>query len=154
MKKALVISAVLLMALAAAVVLSRGQTRTAAPLQTGLTPEARQAVQTVSDDMTKLVDAHGRYVRASLDAEALTAKLLASVREVAKLAADAGKAGPAGEKKLFDAIQKMDEMSQSFNLQYLQLQQQMQNENRQFTMVSNIMKTKHDTAKNAIANIR
>ena len=41
----------------------------------------------------------------------------------------------------------------SFNLQYLQLQNSMQNENRQFTMVSNIMKTKHDTAKNTISNV-
>ena len=42
----------------------------------------------------------------------------------------------------------------AFNLQYLQLQQKIQHENRQFTMVSNIMKNKHDTAKNAINNIR
>ena len=42
----------------------------------------------------------------------------------------------------------------SFNMHYLQLQNQMQNENRQFTMVSNIMKTKHDTVTNTIANIR
>ena len=42
----------------------------------------------------------------------------------------------------------------SFNLQYLQLQNQMQNENRQYTAVSNIMKTKHDTVKNSISNIR
>jgi hypothetical protein len=48
----------------------------------------------------------------------------------------------------------MQEMSQNFNLQYLDLQQDMQNENRQFTLVSNIMKTKHDTAKSAINNIR
>jgi hypothetical protein len=30
----------------------------------------------------------------------------------------------------------------------------MQNENRQYTMVSNIMKTKHDTVKNSINNVR
>ncbi len=41
----------------------------------------------------------------------------------------------------------------SFNLQYLQLQNSMQNDNRQFTMVSNIMKTKHATLKNSISNI-
>jgi len=46
------------------------------------------------------------------------------------------------------------EMNQSFNLQYLGLQQAMQDENRRFTLVSNIMKNKHDTAKNAINNIR
>jgi len=46
------------------------------------------------------------------------------------------------------------EMQQSFNLQYLQLQQDMQAQNRQFTLVSNIMKVKHDTAKSAINNVR
>ena len=42
----------------------------------------------------------------------------------------------------------------SFNLQYLLLQQQMQDESRQFTAVATIMKTKHDTVKNSISNIR
>ncbi|MCK4816295.1 hypothetical protein KA005_11045 [bacterium] len=55
---------------------------------------------------------------------------------------------------LFAATKAMKEMQISFNLQYLNLQNQMQYENRQFTMVSNIMKTKHDTAKNTINNIR
>ena len=47
-----------------------------------------------------------------------------------------------------------EEMQQSFNLQYLQLQNNMQQQNREFTMVSNIMKVKHDTAKAAINNVR
>jgi hypothetical protein len=38
--------------------------------------------------------------------------------------------------------------------QPLNLQQKMQNESRQYTAVSNILKTKHDTAKNSISNIR
>ena len=46
------------------------------------------------------------------------------------------------------------ETQMSFNLQYLQLQSQMQNENRSYTAVSNIMKTKHDTVKNSISNVR
>lgn len=52
------------------------------------------------------------------------------------------------------AAKETQEMNQSFNLQYLQLQSGMQNENRQYSMVSNIMKTKHDTVKNSIGNIR
>jgi hypothetical protein len=48
----------------------------------------------------------------------------------------------------------MQELNQSFNLQYLSLQQNMQADNRQFTTLSNIMKTKHDTAKNSINNVR
>lgn len=45
-------------------------------------------------------------------------------------------------------------MQESFNQQYLTLQSQMQRESRQYTAISNIMKTKHDAAKNAIANVR
>ena len=46
------------------------------------------------------------------------------------------------------------EMQESFNLHYLQLQQDMQTQNLQFTMVSNIMKVKHDTANSVIRNMR
>lgn len=53
-----------------------------------------------------------------------------------------------------NATQSMEEMDQSLNLQFLQLQQDMQADNRKFTTISNVMKTKHDTAKNAINNIR
>lgn len=55
---------------------------------------------------------------------------------------------------LMDQTKQMQEMQMSFNLQYLNLQNSMQNESRQFTMVSNIMKTKHDTVKNTISNVR
>jgi hypothetical protein len=53
-----------------------------------------------------------------------------------------------------EAQREIREMSQSFNLQYLDLQQQMQDENRRFALLSNVMKTKHDTAKSSISNIR
>lgn len=53
-----------------------------------------------------------------------------------------------------DAAEQMQEMQMSFNLQYLSLQNQMQNDNRQLAMVSNIMKTRHDTVKNSIGTIR
>ena len=46
------------------------------------------------------------------------------------------------------------QMAMSFNLQYLQLQGKFQQDNRQFTAISNIMKTRHETAKNAIGNVR
>ena len=56
--------------------------------------------------------------------------------------------------RLLDATKLMQETQMSFNLQYLQLQSQMQHENRSYTAISNIMKTKHDTVKNSISNIR
>jgi hypothetical protein len=52
------------------------------------------------------------------------------------------------------SAQNLQEMSQSFNMQYLALQQNMQDESRRFTLVSNVLKAKHDTAKNAIGNVR
>ncbi len=58
------------------------------------------------------------------------------------------------EPKIMDATKQMQETQMSFNLQYLQLQSQMQNENRAYTAVSNIMETKHDTVKNSTGNVR
>lgn len=52
------------------------------------------------------------------------------------------------------ATQQMQEMNQNFNLMYLNLQQKMQNENRSYTALSNVIKTKHDTAKNALSNLK
>ncbi len=56
--------------------------------------------------------------------------------------------------KLAALFKQSREMNQSFNMQYLGLQQRMQDESRRFAMLSNIMKTKHDTAKNSISNLR
>ena len=55
---------------------------------------------------------------------------------------------------VMEMTRELQELNQTFNLQYLNLQQNMQSENRQFTTLSNVMKTKHDTAKNAINNVR
>lgn len=105
------------------------------PLPAGLSPEEKSEA-----------DAYTRWL---LEASAQFANFANSwQRALEKVLADA---------KTADAMlatQEMHEMNMSFNLQYLQLQQKMQSENRQFAMVSNIMKTKHDTAKNAINNVR
>jgi hypothetical protein len=62
--------------------------------------------------------------------------------------------GGNSSQQLLNATKQMQETQMSFNLQYLQLQSQMQNQNRSYTAVSNIMKTKHDTVKNSIGNVR
>ena len=66
----------------------------------------------------------------------------------------AGGAQGGSQQDLLDKTKGMQEMMASFNLQYLQLQEKMQAENRSFTTVSNVMKTKHDTAKSSISNVR
>jgi hypothetical protein len=48
----------------------------------------------------------------------------------------------------------MRETQMSFGSSYLQLQSKLQEENRLYVTLSNIMKTKHDTAKNSINNVR
>jgi hypothetical protein len=39
-------------------------------------------------------------------------------------------------------------------MQYLALQSKVQQESRRYTTLSNVLKTKHDTAKNSISNMR
>ena len=64
-------------------------------------------------------------------------------------------AGRSSQDRLLAATKQMQETQMSFNLQYLQLQEKIQIDTRcQFNLVSNIMKTKHDAAKNALNNVR
>lgn len=63
-----------------------------------------------------------------------------------------GAPGAGGD--MFTNFRSYQAEQMSLNMQYLKLQQDMQQENRQFTTLSNVMKTKHDTAKNAINNVR
>ena len=44
--------------------------------------------------------------------------------------------------------------SQDMNLYYLQIQEKVNEENRSFTTLSNVMKAEHETVKTAIGNIR
>ena len=132
----------------------RDQSTNAILQEAGLSADARAAILTVGDDVRKLEKSHENYVKAAGQLDGLYNKLLQKTREISRLAAEAEKAKPPLTDKLFKAVREMQEMDQSFNLQYLTLQQNMQQENRQFTLVSNIMKTKHDTAKKAINNVR
>ena len=86
--------------------------------------------------------------------------LSAAVRGAAGTLAAAGAAGAtraaataSGEGDLLEATRTLQQQSQSFNLQYLQLQEHMQRESREFAALSNVMKVKHDSAKSAINNI-
>ncbi len=59
----------------------------------------------------------------------------------------------AGEDDVLAATRALQQEARTFNLQYLQLQENMQRESREFTALSNVMKVKHDSAKAAINNI-
>jgi hypothetical protein len=60
-------------------------------------------------------------------------------------------AGASGEAP---SVENALAQSQEFNLYYLQLQEQLAAENRSYSAMSNVLKARHDTIKNAIGNIR
>jgi hypothetical protein len=59
-------------------------------------------------------------------------------------------AGTTGDTSLDGFLQHQSDL----NTQYLMLQERISAENREYTAVSNILKARHDTVKNAIGNIR
>jgi hypothetical protein len=61
--------------------------------------------------------------------------------------------GTGSQGDLLEATRAMQQEAQAMNLQYLQLQERMQQESREFTTLSNVMRVKHDTARAAIGNI-
>ncbi len=127
-----------------------------------LSAEGVKAFDEMGLELAKLGDAQRQLSATAAKLEDLCAKLAEAGEDVGKAVEPAEKAlvyirTQAGGNELaalVKAAKDFQEMSQSFNMQYLGLQQQMQDENRRFTLISNIMKTKHDTAKNAINNIR
>lgn len=61
-----------------------------------------------------------------------------------------GAAGAPGGGGIESSLQQAQEM----NLYYLQIQQEVQQQNQTFSTLSNVMKAEHDTVKNAIGNLR
>jgi hypothetical protein len=54
---------------------------------------------------------------------------------------------------MVDAARTLQRETQASNLRFLQLQEAVQRESREYTALSNVMKVKHDSAKAAIHNI-
>jgi hypothetical protein len=69
------------------------------------------------------------------------------------VAGTAGAGAGSTQGDLLEATRAMQQEAQAMNLQYLQLQERMQQESREFTTISNVMRVKHDTARSAIGNI-
>jgi hypothetical protein len=63
--------------------------------------------------------------------------------------ADAAALAAQGEQAIVQSSLQM-----SFNKQFLALQSRIQKESQGFSSISNVLKTKHDTAKNSISNMR
>ena len=128
-------------------------------METRLGPRRAAAItqaEQLRGELARLDAAHAALNDRQLELQGLIAELTTSVERLVEAAAGAASAisGASAQERLLDAVKAMQETQMSFNLQYLQLQSQMQHENRSYTAVSNIMKTKHDTVKNSISNIR
>jgi methyl-accepting chemotaxis protein len=154
MKNAVHFAALTLVSIAIAVSGFAAQNQGRASRTTGPDAAAVKAVDEMGSDLEKLNESHQNLMKAVGELNGIYTKLAKKVEEVSRIAADASKTkgDPAGQ--LLKATEQMQEMQMSFNLQYLQLQNTIAHENRQFSMVSTIMKSKHDTARNAINNIR
>jgi hypothetical protein len=66
----------------------------------------------------------------------------------------AAAAAGAGGGDAFESARLLQAEGQSFNIRYLELQERMQRETREFTAVSNVMKVRHDAARAAIQNVQ
>jgi hypothetical protein len=69
-------------------------------------------------------------------------------------AATVGVGGGSDPTSMVDANRQLMQEGAQLNMQYLQLQHDMQQESQQYNTVSNVMKVRHDSAKAAINNIR
>lgn len=118
--------------------------------------EAVRIMDELQQDLANLEKSQQAYQQAAQQMATLSGGLSKKIDEVGKLSAnvDPARPNPESAARLQSAIKQLMDMNQSFNMQYLGLQQQMQDESRRFTLLSNIMKTKHDTAKNSISNLR
>jgi len=68
------------------------------------------------------------------------------------IASAAGGAGGGGSE--LAQMRLMQQESNAMQLQYMQLQQSVQDDNRRFSTASNVLRAGHDTQKAAIQNIR
>jgi len=112
--------------------------------------DALRAFDDVSTTAAQLDTLHANMMALDGKMSALYRTLSDKVASVGKLAASSG----TSPSDLMQATQQMQEMQMSFNLQYLQLQEQMQNDSRQYTVLSTVMKTRYDTMKAILANLK
>ncbi|MBI5502746.1 MAG: hypothetical protein HY907_21050 [Deltaproteobacteria bacterium] len=129
-------------------------------------PPGRRFAEALATGVETLAGSAGEVVAAALPGGGIGA---AAAREMSPGGAAGGAGlgsgerpeGPGGESGTgegggggIDDYWKLQQESQDFNLQFLQLQEGLSQENRRFTAVSNVLKARHDTVKNVIQNIR
>jgi hypothetical protein len=114
----------------------------------------RSAAAAAARGVAASVELAAPYVPAGTVLSAAVRSTVQGTAVAATAAPDGGGgAGAGAEGDVLEATRALQQEARTFNLQYLQLQENMQRESREFTALSNVMKVKHDSAKAAIANI-
>jgi hypothetical protein len=114
----------------------------------------RTAASSVARGVAASVELAAPYVPAGTVLSAAVRSTVQTTAPAASTAPDSGASAAAGgEGDVLEATRTLQQEARTFNLQYLQLQENMQRESREFTALSNVMKVKHDSAKAAISNI-
>jgi translation elongation factor EF-1beta len=108
-----------------------------------------QAIQSLAQSslsLQQLVQIQQQIMLMSQEQAKIYSALSMKVDDLSKLAAQKG----TSQAELIQAIKTLQAAQVSFGLQYLQLQNSMQNEGSQFSTVSNTIKTNNGTAKTYI----
>lgn len=150
----IILKAIAVVFLGAFICVGKGASRNGVFQTFTISAEGRAAILAISDDLKELQKNHENYVKAAAELDGLYAKLSDQAQAVARLASEIEKSQNDKMNALLKAIQKMEEMQQGLKAIHHDSQSKMTEEDRKFAMVSKIIKDRHDTSKNAIANIR
>ena len=132
---------------------------TSASADTGTTGLARADLVRLENELgDNIAEAGASFARYDSDAQKMSglyAKLDEKATALRKAsAACLGGCNGAQARALAAATKDMEQTQKASNTQFLQYMNQMQAERRAYNAVSNVLKTKHDTVKNSISNIR
>jgi hypothetical protein len=108
------------------------------------------AIDEASAQLAQLNESHDRTIKTSEEMLTIYSALSGKINDVCRIAENTNISPTEIAKRLADLC----EAAESSNLRHLKLRTALESDNRSYTMLSNIMKTKHDTVKNAISNIR
>jgi hypothetical protein len=113
----------------------------------------RGAAQGVANGIATGVELAAPYVPGGMVLSAAVRGAASATRGTPGAPIPGGATSPDGDGDIVQATRALQQEARTFNLQYLQLQEGMQRESREFSALSNVMRVKHDTAKSAINNI-
>lgn len=124
-----------------------------APARVRETPPPKVSFRKVMEGGAQLLAAGARVATRIIGGPFLAAGMTGANSSLPGVGSS-GVGGTSGTGGIQDPLQSLQNQRMSDDLKLLALQDQIQRDNRQIALVSNVMKARHDTAKSAISNIR